>query len=311
VFHSLSRKFATAGTDGTVRFWDAASGTEIGEAKAEKDTIVAVAFSQDGSSVFAAYLDGSVLQWKFPDGAQIGKVIRHSEKMDALAVAPSGRGLATGCRDDYLYLWMTGDDTLPRRIRHTNPVRAISYHPDGHSIATGCDDQTMRIWSLDSGEQLGEPFYLNGRVTAVHYTANGNALLAGSINDTEVNYYDAKTHNSLYLPLPHPTGVSQITSNEEGSLIVTVTNDGVARLWRMPSTSQPPPKWLPDYLRALGGLSFSSQQQLTQVSTRERLKLRKELLSHGSEDSIWDTIMRGSFQRTEAGAEKRWSDSGR
>ena len=127
--------------------------------------------------------------------------------MDALAVAPSGRELATGCRDDYLYLWKTpGENTLPRKIRHTNRVLAISYAPDGRSIATGCDDHTARIWSVASGEQLGEPFYLNGRATAVHYTAGGNALLVGGVEDTEVKCYDTKTRHSLCLPLPHRPG---------------------------------------------------------------------------------------------------------
>lgn len=299
VFHSPSGQFATAGTDGIVRFWNAVSGKEIGETKAGKDAIVAIAFSPDGGSLFAAYLGGSVLQWKVPEGTPIGKVMKHSEKMDALAIAPSGRELATGCRDDYLYLWKTpGGNSLPRKIRQGNPVLAISYHPDGHSIATGCDDHTARIWSLDSGQQSGEVFALNGRATAVRYTAGGNALLVGGIEDTEVNYYDAKTHNSLCLPLPHPDGVSQIASNARGSLVITVTNDGVARLWRIPTTSQPPPKWLPEYLRALGGLSFSAQQQLTQATTRERVALRAKLLAMPLDSSVWDSIMRSTLQRT-------------
>ena len=299
VFHSSGKQFATAGPDGIVRFWNAVSGKEIAETKAGKDTIVALAFSADGGSLFAAYLGGSVLQWRVSDGTQIGKVMKHSEKMDALAVAPSGRQLATGCRDDYLYLWKTpGENAPPRKIRHGNPVLAISYDPDGKSIATGCDDHTARIWSVASGDQLGEPFALNGRATAVRYTAGGNALLVGGIEDTEVNYYDTKTRISLYLPLPHPAGVAQIASNVSGSLVITVTNDGVARLWRIPATSQPPPKWLPEYLRALGGLSFSVGQQLSQVPTRERIALRKKLLDTQPQSSLWDSIMRSTLQRT-------------
>jgi hypothetical protein len=162
-------------------------------------------------------------------------------------------------------------------------------------IATGCEDHSARIWSLDSGKQSGEPFYLNGRATAVRYTPDGNALLVGGIEDTEVNCYDTKTRNSLYLPLPHPTGVTQFTSNASGSRVITVTTDGVARLWRVPSTNEPPPKWLADYLRALGGLSFSTGQQLSQVPTRERVKLREALLNQPKESSVWDDVMRRSF----------------
>ncbi|MEP6809770.1 MAG: protein kinase [Chthoniobacterales bacterium] len=297
-FHAPDNRIATAGTDGIVRFWDAANGKELGHTKAESDQIISIAFSPDGSSLFAAHLGGSVLQWKVPEGTQIGAVMRHSEKMDALAVAPSGKEVATGCRDDYVHFWDTNSGTaLPRKIRHGNPVLAISYNPQGKFIATGCEDHTARLWSLESGLQLGEPFALKGRATAVRYTAGGKSLLVGGIEDTDVSCYNTTSHESLFLPLPHPEGVSQISSSASGSLVVTVTNDGVARLWRIPSAPSTLPNWLTDYLRAVGGLSFSAGQQLAQVPMRERLAIRAKLLSAEHEPSIWDSVMASSFRR--------------
>src|SRR5260370_4588062 len=132
--------------------------------------------------------------------------------MDAIAIAPSGKEIATGCRDTFVHFWNPQTGAPMRHdIRHGDPVLALSYHPEGKTIATGCGDHTARIWSLDSGEQQGAPFYLNGRAAAVRFTPNGNAILVGGIEDTEVNFYDSRTHNSLYLPLPHPTCVSYIT----------------------------------------------------------------------------------------------------
>jgi WD40 repeat protein/serine/threonine protein kinase len=298
-FHSPTNQIATANTDGIISFWDAPSGKQIGRTAAIKDTIVKLSFSPDATSLFAAYLSGSILQWKVPEGTQIGHVIKLSEKMNpALAVAPSGRELAAACRDDSLRFFETSTgNALSREIRHTNPVLTVNYSPDSRFIATGCDDHTARIWSVASGEQQGEPFYLNGRPTTLRFTAGGNALLVAGTEDLDVDCYDTKTHNSLYFPLPHPTGVSHITSNATGSLVITVTNDGIARLWRIPTASEPPPKWLPEYLRAIGGLAFSAQQQLVQVSTRERLKVRQELLGHLPENSIWDKLMRWSFEQ--------------
>lgn len=295
-FHSTSKKFATAGSNGVIRFWNAETGRSLGETKPISDTIMSLSFSPVGDSIFAAFLSGSVFQWKVPNGTQIGTRLQHSEKMDTLAVAPVGNNIATGCRDDFLYLWDTSrENPVARKIRHTNPVISVCYSPDARLIATGCDDHTARIWSATTGNQQGEPFYLTGRPTAVHFTAGGNVLLTGGIEDLEVNSYDIKTHNSLYIPLPHPTGVSRITANTSGSVVITVTNDGVARLWRIPTSSQRPPKWLPDYIRALGGLAFSAQQKLVQVSTRERLELRKKLLTQAPENTIWDRLMRWSF----------------
>ncbi|MEP6820962.1 MAG: protein kinase [Chthoniobacterales bacterium] len=297
-FHAATGQFAVATADGVVRFWNATTGAEIGHTSTGIGAIADLAFSADGHSVFVAYLRGTVLHWKIPEGTQIGKAIVHSEKMDALAVAPSGNQLATGCRDDFMYRWdTTGENALLGRIRHTNPVHAIDYSPDGRSIATGCDDHTARIWSIDSGQQQGEPFVLDGRATTVRYTDAGNTLLVGGVEDTEVSCYDTRTHHGLVLPLPHPAGVRQIISNANGSLVVTVTNDGVARIWRIPTASGPLPNWLADYLSALGGLSFSAGQQLAQVPTRDRLALRGKLLGTERESSIWDPVLLWSFQR--------------
>jgi len=289
--------FATAGTDNVVRFWDTRSGSKIGETPKEDSPISAIVFSPDGSSLFTAYLSGLVLQCSVPDGKLLGKPIRHPEYIDAIAVAPSGKEIATGCRDDFLRFWdpQTGKTTR-HDIRHNNPVLSIGCHQDGKTIATGCADYTARIWSLQTGEQLGPVLSLNGPATCARYIAGGRALLAASTQDREVNCYDPTTGTALFPGLPHADGVISATASSDGSEIVTVTADGTARLWRIPSASVPPPKWLGDYLRAIGGLSFSAEQQLTQISTAERLRLRKSLLENVHGSSVWEVVMRHSFQ---------------
>ena len=303
-FHLHSKQGATAGEDGIIRFWDVLNGKKLGETAPNKDRIVALEFATDGKSVFSAHYHGMVQQWKIPDGTQIGTTIKLSENMDdGLAVAPRGTDIATACGDDLFQFWDPASGKPSRKdIRHSTSAIVLNYHPDGHLIAAGCEDHTARIWSLDSGEQQGEPFNLNGRGTSVRFTPSGNAVLVGGIEDTEVNCYDTKTHNSLYVPLPHPVGVRHITSNFDGSLIITVTNDGVARIWRIPTTSEPPPKWLPDYLRAIGGVTFTPQQQLVQVPTRERLEWRTRLLSQPPGNTIWDKLMRSSFEQNQGAA---------
>ena len=125
VIHASSRRFATAGTDGIVRFWSADSGKRTGATKSEPDSIVAIAFSAEGHSLFAAYLGGTVSQWKVHEGTLIGSVMKHSEKMDALAVAPSGGEIATGCRNDSSTSGMRAAGTLFR----ANFGMAIRFSP--------------------------------------------------------------------------------------------------------------------------------------------------------------------------------------
>lgn len=297
-YHPATKLGATIGSSGVIRFWNMEEGKQLGLAHAGQDTIVSAAFSADATSIFVAHLDGFVQRWRVPEGTPIGERLRHSEKMDALASSPSSDAIATGCRDDFLYLWKPSNPALgPSKIRQSNPVCALTYSPDGKFIAAGSNDNTVRVWEVASGRQVAEPFFLDYRPTTLRYSGDGTSLLIGGSDNNEVDCYDVGSHDNIFLSLPHAAGISQIASSVSGSSVITLTNDGVARLWRIPKTTEAPPKWLPEYLRALGGLTFSPQQQLVQVSTRERLELRKKLLAQQPENTIWDKVMRWSFQQ--------------
>ncbi|MBA3831159.1 MAG: WD40 repeat domain-containing protein [Chthoniobacterales bacterium] len=300
-YDSAAARFATAGPDGTVHFWNATTGQELGHAKAKTDSVVVLAFAPDGRSLFAAYLGGSVVHWSFPEGALLRQAWEHPEKIDSLAVSPSGGEIAVGCRDDYVYFWDTRTGrALPPTIKLKNGVIAVAYSPDGKSLATGGNEHVAQTWSLPLGKTLGDSFVFKGNTATVRFTARGNALLVNGSEKTEVTCYDVKTHDSLYLPLSHPQPVTHVAANTSGSVVVTVTNDGVARLWRIPHTTQPPPASLPDYLRAIGGLAFSTDQRLLEVPTRERLALRQKLIAMPRDSSQWGSIMRSSFQQLPA-----------
>ena len=301
------RLFATVGEEGVVRFWNSDTGAKMGETPRNNGAVSAAVFSVDGTSVFVAYLNGSVIQWKVPEGTQLGEPMKHPEKVHAMALSPSGDELATSCHDVLVRFWNTHTHKLlDRTIRLEDSAFAFSYHPDGRTLATGSVDHTARIWSLATGQQLCAPFLLKGPASSVHHIAGGRALLVGGPEDPVVNCYDTQTATTL-LSLPHPDGVIDLTASADGSRIITVARDGKARLWRVPSATVPPPEWLAKYLRAFGGLSFSTEQQFTQVSTRERIALRKALLDGQHESSVWESVMAWSFQRTASGAPDPWS----
>ncbi len=305
-YHPATNRFATAASDGIIRFWDAASGKELGETPPVQDPLSALEFATDGQSLFANYHPHCVLRWAVVGGKKVGPKLDLPTNSDSLAAAPGGKELAIGCGIDLVEFWDPSTAKIRRNaIRYNATATAMIYSPDGTLIVTGCHDQTARIWSVTSGQQQGEPFHVNGPVTSLRFTEGGKALLVGAEQDPEVGCYDTKTHNERYLPLPHSTGVSHITANADGSRVITVTTDGAVRLWRIPSTNEPPPKWLADYLRAIGGLAYSSNQQLVEVQMRERVALRQKLLAMPTDASVWDSVMRASFK----GAIGDWSTS--
>jgi len=64
----------TASHDGTARFLDAGSGTQLGPALHHPDAVVCVAFHPDGQSVVAGTRDGLVQRWSVPAPPRAGGV---------------------------------------------------------------------------------------------------------------------------------------------------------------------------------------------------------------------------------------------
>jgi WD40 repeat protein len=110
----------TAGDDGSVRLWDAATSKQRWKATAEH-WIRALALSPDGSRVAASSLDDAVYLWDGPSGRQIYRLAGHGRMggRRALGFAADGRSLASWGDDHYLRLWdmKTGKARLEHRLR--------------------------------------------------------------------------------------------------------------------------------------------------------------------------------------------------
>ncbi len=64
-FSADGHRLVSGDGDGSLRLWDADSGTAIGEGirAAHADTVIGVAFSADGRRFFSGSHDGTVLSW--------------------------------------------------------------------------------------------------------------------------------------------------------------------------------------------------------------------------------------------------------
>ena len=92
---------------GTVRIWDATTGTMLNESRQNAGEIVAVAFSPDRTMFLTASYDGTARFLDSESGKQLGPALHHADAVLCAAFHPDGRTVVTGTRDGMVQRWRT------------------------------------------------------------------------------------------------------------------------------------------------------------------------------------------------------------
>ena len=189
-----TRWIAAAGLEGRVDLWRQGQGVPAAQPPlqpaGERGTLFALAFTPDGSTLFAAGAAGTVAVWDMsgPRPEQVGTVRGFDTTVYGLAVDPAGNLLAAASADGSIRVWPlvagrpVGDGT---RIGVGAAAQALAFAPDGRRLAVGLADGNVVFVHLTGAHSVSKGIFFGDRtVNAVAFTPDGRQLAVGSSDHT-------------------------------------------------------------------------------------------------------------------------------
>jgi eukaryotic-like serine/threonine-protein kinase len=251
-FSPDGKLLASAGTEKTIRLWDALTGKLRATLEGHKDGITPLTFSPDGKLLASGSDDTTIKLWDPATGHERATLAGHRDWVEALAFSPDGRFLASGSRDSTVKLWEVADlgtaassgntpASPARRFAewtvfkgHTDQVGSVAFTPDGKTLASASSDGTAKLWDVARGQEQVTLRWQTGRLYSVAFSPDGKLLASGG-DDATIRLWDVASRTPRTTLAGHNDRVKTIAFSSDGQLIASGSFDKTVKLWDVSS----------------------------------------------------------------------------
>lgn len=261
-FSPDGRRIVGGESNGSIRFWDAATGRQISRLNEHSLPVRLVVFSKrDGDRLLTADDSGAVLVWNTSSGKVIQRFVGHSESVragvfccDDKFIVTGGCG-AAGCEEadpewvtigtggtmididgapDYtVRLWDVATGKEQWRFRSASPVNAVAVSPDDRFVFVGSsNDDLVRVLDRGTGKErkdLESDVGPTGGTLSVRLSRDGRVLTAD--RDGVARMWQFKGNQGLIRFGGGAAGVERIHVTPDGNRILALDSDGTAVVW--------------------------------------------------------------------------------
>jgi eukaryotic-like serine/threonine-protein kinase len=271
-FSPDGRQLVSGGQDGTIRFWDAESGTELKTVMAHRSCVNAVVYSPDGAILASGSCDHTIRLWDAATLAPLATLDGHLDEVHCLAFCPTDPSLlAAGGHEPLVRVWDLATGEITRTLDVGGGVDGLVWRPDGKALVmAGRSDQgeprscfwrvdenriewhpwTTRsvavspkgcvCWGSDSAMvRLGaaadsRPLMLSGHVGQISAVAFSpeGDWIASGGDDRVIRIWDASANLCTQIFAGHSGRVQSLAFSPNGSTLASASFDGTIKLWK-------------------------------------------------------------------------------
>jgi WD40 repeat protein len=202
------RTLAAAGSERTVRLWDAITG-DLRMLLPQGQACRALTFSPNGA-LLACAGEGEVNLWEPQTGKHKATLTGHCGIVSALAFSPDGKVLACANEGQWFgheFMWVKGGevqlwDVPEARLKQAlgksrTEKLALAWSPDGKLLAVASSDNVVRLWDPPAGESRRNVLR-HRELRTVAFSPDGQVLATGGAGGTKLwDLHTLKPRKSL------------------------------------------------------------------------------------------------------------------
>ena len=231
------RTLASAGADGSIRIWDAASGKEVRQCKGLLGVNVqALTYLPDGKTIVSKASESWIRFWDATTGREVRTLFPAQQQVAALVPGPEEGTFLELCTDDTIHVWdlTTGRESRSLELSRGKQQTQKALSADGRRVAgwTASDD-LLTVWDASTGKEL---FHATTRLTeplkplaGLAFSPDGKTLALSGAPGVLVTW-DAETGKELHR-YEEAGFLRQLTFSPDGKSVAGLGAGPAIHLW--------------------------------------------------------------------------------